>query len=80
MTIKGTNLADKTDTWSHSIVNGQLPTSLDGVSVTMGGKPAYVYYISPDQLNVLAPDLPAGPATVTVMIHVVASSLMLASR
>jgi uncharacterized protein (TIGR03437 family) len=32
----------------------------------MGGKAAYVYYISPGQLNVLAPDVPAGPVTVTV--------------
>ena len=66
VTIKGTNLASTTGDWSSSIVNGALPTSLDGVSVAMGGKPAYVYYISPGQLNVLAPDLPAGPTTVTV--------------
>ena len=66
VTIQGTGLAPKTDDWSNSIVNGALPTSLDGVSVTMGGKPAYVYFISPGQLNVLAPDVPAGPITVTV--------------
>jgi uncharacterized protein (TIGR03437 family) len=29
---------------------------LDGVSVTVDGKPAYVYFISPTQLNVLSPD------------------------
>jgi uncharacterized protein (TIGR03437 family) len=34
--------------------------------VTMGGKPAYVYFISPGQLNVLAPDVPAGAISVTV--------------
>ena len=66
VTIQGTNLAPQTDDWSHSIVNGALPASLDGVSVSMGGKPAYVYYISPGQLNVLAPNVPAGPLTVTV--------------
>jgi uncharacterized protein (TIGR03437 family) len=66
VTIQGTNLAPQTDDWSHSIVNGALPTSLDGVSVTMSGKPAYVYFISPGQLNVLAPDVPAGPISVTV--------------
>jgi uncharacterized protein (TIGR03437 family) len=66
VTIQGTNLAAQTDDWSHSIINGALPTSLDGVSVTMGGKPAYIYFISPGQLNVLAPDVPAGPITVTV--------------
>jgi uncharacterized protein (TIGR03437 family) len=66
VTIQGAGLAPKTDDWSNSIINGALPTSLDGVSVTMGGKPAYIYYISPSQLNVLAPDVPAGPVTVTV--------------
>jgi uncharacterized protein (TIGR03437 family) len=66
VTIQGTNLASTTADWSSSIVNGALPTSLDGVSVTMGGQPAYVYYISPGQLNVLAPHVSAGPVTVTV--------------
>jgi uncharacterized protein (TIGR03437 family) len=66
VTIQGSGLASKTGDWSNSIVNGALPTSLDGVSVSMGGKAAYIYYISPGQLNVLAPDVPAGPITVTV--------------
>lgn len=66
VTISGTNLAAKTDDWGHSVVNGQLPTSLDGVSVTMSGKPAYVYFISPTQINVLAPDLGQGPVGVIV--------------
>ena len=66
VTIQGTGLAPKTDDWSNAIVNGALPTSLDGVSVSIGGKPAYVYYISPGQINVLAPDVPPGPVTVTV--------------
>jgi uncharacterized protein (TIGR03437 family) len=66
LTIQGTGLAPQTDDWSHSIVGGALPTSLDGVSVSIGGKPAYVYFISPGQLNVLAPDVPTGPVSVTV--------------
>jgi uncharacterized protein (TIGR03437 family) len=66
VTIQGTGLAPKTDDWTNSIVNGALPTSVDGVSVTMGGKPAYVYFLSSGQLDVLAPDLPAGPINVTV--------------
>jgi uncharacterized protein (TIGR03437 family) len=66
VTVLGTNLAPLTDDWTNSIVNGKLPTSLHGVSVTIGGKPALVYFVSPSQLNVLAPDLPAGPTTVTV--------------
>ncbi len=66
VTIQGAGLASKTDDWSNSIINGALPTSLDGVSVSMGGKPAYIYFISPGQLNVLAPDVPPGPVSVTV--------------
>ncbi len=66
VTILGTNLAPQTDDWSNSVINGVLPTSLDGVRVTIGGNAAYMYYISPGQLNVLAPGLPAGPVTVTV--------------
>jgi uncharacterized protein (TIGR03437 family) len=66
VTITGTSLATVTDDWSKSIVNGKLPIILDGVSVSIGGKPAYIYYISPGQINALAPDIPAGPVTVTV--------------
>jgi uncharacterized protein (TIGR03437 family) len=65
-TIFGTNLATTTDNWNSSIVNGKLPTVVAGVSVTMGGKPAYVYFVSPGQINVLAPDVAPGPVTVTV--------------
>ena len=66
ITILGTNLAPRTDDWSNSVVNGRLPTSLDGVSVTVGGMPAYVYYISPSQINALAPDVTSGTVAVTV--------------
>ncbi len=56
--IKGTNLAPAGDSriWQNSdFANSQMPTQLDGVSVTVNGKPAYVYYISPTQLNILTP-------------------------
>jgi len=56
--IKGSNLGPAGDTriWQSSdFVNNQLPTSLDGVSVTVNGQPAYVYYISPMQVNILTP-------------------------
>jgi uncharacterized protein (TIGR03437 family) len=66
LTIGGVNLAPKTDTWDKAVINGQLPTALDGVSVSVGGKPAYVNYISATQINVVAPDIPAGPVAVTV--------------
>lgn len=59
VTIKGSHLSntDPGRTWLASeIVNGNLPTFLDHTSVTIDGRPAYVYYISPTQLNVQAPD------------------------
>ena len=63
VTIFGENLASTTRTWNQAdFVNGALPTSLDGVSVTTSPSPsvplsispysslpAYVEYISPTQ-------------------------------
>jgi uncharacterized protein (TIGR03437 family) len=66
VTITGSNLASITDDWSNAIVNGMLPTVLDDVSVTIGGQPAYIYYVSPEQVNVLAPALGEGPVSVVV--------------
>ena len=59
LAIYGTNLSTTTRTWTQAdFIGNNLPTSLDEVSVTINGKPAYVYYISPTQLNVLAPGDP----------------------
>ena len=70
VTIRGTNLSNINPgrTWrTDEVVNGNLPTSLDGVSVTIDGKPAFVYYISPAQINVQAPsDAVLGPVNVVV--------------
>ena len=66
ITIQGTNLSPTTDTWDKFIVGGKLPTSVDGVSVDVGGKPAYVFFISPTQINALAPDAGTGSVAVTV--------------
>ena len=68
--VKGVNLAPAGDTriWAGSdFANNQLPTQLDGVSVTVNGKPAFVYFISPTQLNVLTPpDAMTGTVAVQV--------------
>jgi uncharacterized protein (TIGR03437 family) len=68
VSIFGTNLSQLTYTWqAGDIVNGMLPTSLEGVSVTINGLPAYIDYISPTQINVLAPDdATVGPVAVQV--------------
>jgi uncharacterized protein (TIGR03437 family) len=66
--IQGTNLASTTRAWDQSdILGSQLPTQLDGVSVNINGRPAYVYYVSPTQVDVLAPD-DAGEGTVPVEV------------
>ena len=70
ITITGTNLSAVTDTWNNAITNGNLPTHLDGVSVMVGGQPAYIAYVSPTQINAVAPNVPAGTAAVTVTTSV----------
>jgi uncharacterized protein (TIGR03437 family) len=70
VTITGTGLANTNPgrTWTAGeIVDGNLPTALDGVSVTIDGVPAFVEYISPTQINVQAPsDAAAGAVSVVV--------------
>ena len=76
--ISGLALAPVGDsrTWQASdFLNNQMPTHLDGVSVTMNGENAFVYYISPNQVNVLTPaDLAPGPVQVTVTMGGVTSA------
>jgi uncharacterized protein (TIGR03437 family) len=66
--IQGSNLSNTTRPWASSdFVGGNLPTSLDGVSATIDGKPAFVSYISPIQINVQAPsDSTVGTVNVVV--------------
>ena len=66
--VYGANLSSTTRTWKASDfpAGGGLPTQLDGVSVTFGGKSAAVYYISPTQLNVQVPDIGSGTVPVRV--------------
>jgi len=64
--ISGTNISPITDTWANAIVNGGVPTTLDGVSVTIGGQPAYVYFINGTQINCIVPNIGSGPQQVVV--------------
>jgi uncharacterized protein (TIGR03437 family) len=68
ITIYGANFTTTTRALTSSdLVNNALPTSLEGVSVRINGKSAYVQYISPRQINVLAPaDTSTGPVPITV--------------
>lgn len=79
--IKGANLVPASTpasgvTWSNApdFAQGKLPTQLGGVSVTVNGKPAFVYFFcsavtsavcTSDQINVLTPlDNTLGPVQI----------------
>jgi uncharacterized protein (TIGR03118 family) len=66
--IAGVNLAPTTRSWTNAdFVSGKLPTNLSGVSVMVNSKPAYVYYVSPTQIDVIAPaDTTQGSVPVVV--------------
>src|ERR1700733_9333275 len=81
--VKGTNLVPATTPaagaiWSTapSFASGQMPTQLNGVSVTVNGKAAYVYFFcsaatssvcASDQINILTPlDGTIGPVPIVV--------------
>jgi uncharacterized protein (TIGR03437 family) len=54
--IYGSNLAPDTRSWAGSDFTGNnAPTSLDGVSVSIGGQAAFVDYISAGQVNAQLP-------------------------
>lgn len=67
--IYGSHLAQGTREWTAAdFEDGKAPTSLSGTSVTIGGRPAFVSYVSPGQVNVQVPDaLPAG--THDLVVH-----------
>jgi uncharacterized protein (TIGR03437 family) len=68
VSIYGSNFAPAgfTDDWSKSIVGGKLPQQLDNITVSIGGQPAYVDYVSAGQINVIAPNVGLGSMQVTV--------------
>jgi len=66
VSITGGALSATSRTWNNGDFAGnKLPTSINGVSATVNGEPAYVEFVSSTQLNVLLPvDLPSGQAQV----------------
>ena len=68
VSIYGTNLATAARVLASSdLVNNTIPLTLGGVRVQINGKSAFPQYVSPTQVNVLAP---ADTATGTVAITV----------
>ena len=62
ISIYGDQLAPSTAVW-----NGDFPTTLNGVTVTVNGKPGYLWFVSPGQINLQAPDdMTQGSVTVAV--------------
>ena len=61
-TVYGTNLAGGTATWT-----GNFPQSLGGTSVTIGGKAAYLSYVSYGQINLQVPNVSATGALPVVI-------------
>ena len=66
--IYGTDLSATTRSWTgDDFQGGVAPTHLDAVSVSVGGKAAFLDYIGAGQVNVLVPsDTPVGPVAVTL--------------
>jgi uncharacterized protein (TIGR03437 family) len=66
--IYGSNLSATTRPWTGTDFSGGVaPTSLDGVSVLVGGRPAYIAYVSPGLIYaVVASDAAIGPMQVVV--------------
>jgi uncharacterized protein (TIGR03437 family) len=63
VSVYGHYLARETASW-----NGDFPTSLGGTSVTIDGKPAYLAFVSPTQINLQVPAETAIGSTVSVVV------------
>jgi uncharacterized protein (TIGR03437 family) len=68
ISIYGTGLASSPTSW-----NGDFPTQLGGTTVTIDGRPAYLWFVSPTQINAQAPDDTA-TGTVSVVVTTAAGS------
>lgn len=55
VTIFGSNLGPSPGVSYHPLTNGQLPDTLGGVQVSIGGEPAPLLYSSAGQLNLIVP-------------------------
>ncbi|HKA00352.1 MAG TPA: choice-of-anchor V domain-containing protein [Candidatus Solibacter sp.] len=68
MELYGSGLAPTTRQWAGSDFNGtKAPIALDNVKVTIGGQSAFVYYISPTQINAQVPsNVSTGSQQVTI--------------
>lgn len=70
ISVFGTKLANTNRAWNAADFGGgnRLPTSLDGVSATVGGLPAYVEFVSTGQINLVAPNVTPAASGVSVVV------------
>ena len=68
MSIYGGNLGPPDPMESSFDPETLLPTSMDGISVTIGGVPAPLYFVRADQINAQAPYEIAGKPNVELII------------
>lgn len=65
--IYGTNFAAAPGDWGGGFQGNNAPTTTNGVSVSIGGKPAFIWIVNPGQINAQVPaDLGVGPTAVIV--------------
>jgi uncharacterized protein (TIGR03437 family) len=84
--IKGSNLAPAGVAggmiWDNAITfqSKAMPTELGGVRVTVNGNPAFVYFVSANQVNVLTPlDNASGPVQIVVTSGGISSAPFMAN-
>ena len=65
--IYGQNLATTTTDWTGDFQGNNAPTAVGGTTVTVGGKPLFIDYVSPGQVNGQVPsDVATGSQPVIV--------------
>lgn len=71
ISIFGRRLSSTIRLWRQTdFKDNKLPLQLENVSAMVNGKPAYVAYVSPEQLNILTPpDTAEGPVQIQVTVN-----------
>jgi uncharacterized protein (TIGR03437 family) len=80
--IYGDSFSRVTRLWGGGDFSGaNAPTSLEGVRVTINNKPAFIYYVSPGQININVPeDTATGPVQIRVETAQGVSNTITATR
>ncbi|MBI3721804.1 MAG: hypothetical protein HY248_04550 [Fimbriimonas ginsengisoli] len=74
ITIFGSGMASTTASATLD-ANGQLPTDLGGISVEINGRLAALLYVSPSQINLVAPATTEA-GTASVVVHLKAGAFL----